>query len=94
MPLPALDGLWRLVRRVDDVFVRTDRAFVLLEKLTEDIRVLERRVSALEIREDLLVEKTRTAAATAAAGAVTVHLVDMARRIGALEARGGRLGLE
>ena len=40
----------------------------------------------LENREELLVERTRSAAAVAASSAVTHELVEMSRRIGALEA--------
>jgi hypothetical protein len=44
------------------------------------------RVTALQRREELLIEKTRSAAAVAASDAVTQHLFEMSRRIGALEA--------
>jgi hypothetical protein len=52
----------------------------------DELRQLERRVSVLENREELLVERTRSAAAVAASNAVTHELVEMSRRIGALEA--------
>jgi hypothetical protein len=52
----------------------------------DKLRQLERRVSAIEGREELLVEKTWSAAAVAASDAVTHELLDMSRRIGALEA--------
>jgi hypothetical protein len=52
----------------------------------DELQQLERHVSALENREELLVERTRSAAAVAASNAVTHELVDMSRRIGALEA--------
>jgi len=56
---------------------------------------LEKRVAALEGGEELLVEKTRATAAVAASSAVTQHLVDMSRRIGALEAgQGGQRRIE
>lgn len=49
----------------------------------------------LENREELLVERTRSAAAVAASNAVTHELVEMSRRIGALEAgQGGQRRLE
>jgi hypothetical protein len=59
------------------------------------LRGLEKRVAALEGREELLVEKTRAAAAVAASSAVTQYLVDMSRRIGVLEAgQGGQSRIE
>ena len=57
-----------------------------LAKLRDELIDLEKRVTALEGRKELLVEKTRTAASVAAGIAVTTHLVDMSRRIGALGA--------
>ena len=54
--------------------------------MRDELRQLERRVSVLENREELLVERTRSAAAVAASNAVTHELVEMSRRIGALEA--------
>ncbi len=57
-----------------------------MKAMREEMGRIDRRVSALDLREELLIEKTRTAAATAASAAVTTHLVDMSRRIGALEA--------
>ena len=60
----------------------------------DGVRALEKRVASLEGREELLIEKSRAAAAVAASGAVTTHLVDMSRRIGVLEAgRGGAMRL-
>ena len=46
----------------------------------------QRRVSVLENREELLVERTRSAAAVAASNAVTHELVEDVAPIGALEA--------
>ncbi len=95
MALRDLGLLWQIARRVEDVFQKVDDTTLGVEKLRDEVRELAKRVAALEAREELLIEKTRTAAATAASGAVTQHLVDMARRIGALEAgQGGRRRLE
>ena len=60
-----------------------------LAALRDELQQLERRVTALEGREELLIERTRSAATVAASSAVTQHLVDMSRRIGALEAGQG-----
>lgn len=86
MAIPGFDQLWRLVRRLDDVFVKVDNTTRAIDRLTDELRAAELRIATLEAREELLVEKTRAAAAVAASNAMTHELVDMARRIGALEA--------
>jgi hypothetical protein len=86
MAIPFLAPFWQLARRVEDIFKDVEQLMVGMKAMREQLSRLDRRVSALETREELLIEKTRTAAATAASGAVTTHLVDMSRRIGALEA--------
>jgi hypothetical protein len=94
--IPVFGNSWQLARRVEDLF--TDVAKLVLQGLAaarDELRDLEKRVTALEGREELLVEKTRTAASVAASSAVTTHLVDMSRRIGALEAgQGGQRRIE
>jgi phage shock protein A len=90
MAIPGVSLLWQLARRIEKVFEEVDNANRGLAKLRDELNDLEKRVAALESREELLIEKTRTAAAVAASGAVTQHLVDMSRRIGALEAGGQR----
>jgi hypothetical protein len=82
MVIPGFDQLWRLVRRLDDVFVKVDNTTRAIDRLTDELRAAEMRIATLEAREELLVEKTRAAAAVAASNAVTHELVDMARRIG------------
>jgi len=86
MAIPFLAPFWQLARRVEDIFRDVEQLMVGMKALREEISRLDKRVSALETREELLVEKTRTAAATAASGAVTTHLVEMSRRLGAVEA--------
>jgi predicted nucleic acid-binding Zn-ribbon protein len=88
MAIPGVGLLWQLARRIEKVFEEVDNANRGLAKLRDELNDLEKRVTALEGREELLVEKTRTAASVAASSAVTHHLVDMSRRIGALEAGG------
>jgi hypothetical protein len=93
--IPGISLLWQLARRVEKVFEEVDNANRGLAKLRDEMNELEKRVTALEGREELLVEKTRTAASVAASSAVTTHLVDMSRRIGALEAgQGGQRRIE
>jgi LDH2 family malate/lactate/ureidoglycolate dehydrogenase len=89
MAIPGFDKLWRLVRRVDDVFQKVDNTTRALDRITDELRAVEKRVAALEGREELLVEKARSAAGAAASSAVTQNLVEVSRRIGVLEERNG-----
>ena len=89
MAIPVLGGIWQLARRVENLFQDVAKLVQGLAAVRDELQQLERRVSALENREELLVEKTRSAATVAASSAVTHELVDMSRRIGALEARQG-----
>ena len=86
MAIPGFDRHWRLVRRIDEVFLKVDNATRAIDRLTDELRAAEKRIATLEAGEELLVEKTRSAASMAASNAVTQHLVDMSRRIGSLEA--------
>jgi ABC-type transporter Mla subunit MlaD len=86
MALRGLGPVFQLLRRLDRFLEATENNTRTLEKVRDELRALEKRVAALEGREELLVEKTRSAAAVAARNPVTQHLVDMSRRIGALEA--------
>lgn len=74
MAIPGVSLLWQLARRVEKVFEEVDNANRGLAKLHDELNDLEKPVAALEGREELLIEKTRTAAAVAASGAVTQHL--------------------
>jgi hypothetical protein len=47
-------------------------------------------MTTLEANQDKVIIEARAASAVAASSAVTQHLVDMSRRIGALEAGQGR----
>jgi hypothetical protein len=85
MAVPVLGSIWQLARRVENLFQGVAKLVQGLAALRDEIRQLERRVSPLENREELLVEKTPSAAAVAASSAVTHELVEMSRRIGALE---------
>lgn len=76
MAIPVLGGIWQLARRVESLFQDVAKLVQALAAVRDELRQLERRVSALEGREELLVEKTRSAAAVAASNAVTHELVD------------------
>ena len=95
MALGGIGPVFQLLRRLDRFLEATENNTRTLEKVIEELRALQKRVAALEGRAELLVEKTRAAAAVAASSAVTQHLVDMSRRIGALEAgQGGQRRIE
>ena len=81
--------IWPLARRIENIFQDVAKLVHGLAALRDELQQLERRVTALEGREELLIERTRSAATVAASSAVTQHLVDMSRRIGALEAGQG-----
>ncbi|MGE4045071.1 MAG: hypothetical protein AB7F35_09455, partial [Acetobacteraceae bacterium] len=89
MAVPVLSSVWQPPRRVEDLFQDVAKLVQGLAAVRDELRQLERRVAAPELREELLVGKARSAAAAAASGAVTQTLVEMSRRIGALEAGQG-----
>jgi chromatin segregation and condensation protein Rec8/ScpA/Scc1 (kleisin family) len=72
MAIPGVSLLWQLARRAD-AFEEVDNANRGLAKLRDKMNDLEKRVTALESREEPLVEKTRTAASVAANSAVTTR---------------------
>lgn len=63
--------------------------------LEKRVSAVEDRMTALEANQGNLIVEARAASAVAASSAVTTHLVDMSRRIGALEAgQGGQRRIE
>ncbi len=95
MALRDIGLFWQLARRIETVFEGVENATRGLEKVRDQLRELERRVAKLEGGEELLIEKARSSSAVAASAAVTQSLVEMSRRIGALEERSsGRNRLE
>jgi hypothetical protein len=59
------------------------------EALEKRVSAVENRMTALEANQEKVIIEARAASAVAASGAATQHLVDMSRRIGALEAGQG-----
>jgi hypothetical protein len=86
MAIPGLSGIWQLTRRIENIFQDVEKLVLGVAALRDELRDLEKRVTALEGREELLVEKAKGAAAGAASAVVMQSVADMARRIGALEA--------
>ena len=86
----ALADFGRLVeglRRVDRLFDNVRKLQDGQEALADRLLDIERRLAAIETREELLVEKMASRASEAATSVVNANLVDMARRLGALEER-------
>lgn len=86
MAIPVIGSIWNLARRVEDLFTDVGKLVQGLAAARGELRELETRVSALEGREELLIEKAKGAASGAASAVVMQSVADMARRIGALEA--------
>jgi len=89
MAIPVLGSIWQLARRVEELFTDVAKLVEGLAAARDELRALERRVTALEDRKELLVEKAKGAAAGAASAVVMQSVADMARGIGALEAGQG-----
>jgi hypothetical protein len=89
MAIPIVGSIWQLARRVENIFQDVEKLVDGMKALRDELHQLEMRVTALEGREELLVEKARGAASGAASAVVMQSVADMARRIGALEAGQG-----
>jgi hypothetical protein len=95
LALPGIGAIVGLVRRVDRLFENVEKTQRGLEALEKRVSAVEDRMTALEANQGNLIVEARAASAVAASGAVTTHLVDMSRRIGALEAgQGGQRRIE
>ena len=90
MAIPGISAIVGLVRRVDRLFENVEKTQLGLEALAKRVSAVEDRMTALEANQDKVIIEARAASAVAASSAVTQHLVDMSRRIGALEAGQGR----
>jgi septal ring factor EnvC (AmiA/AmiB activator) len=89
MTIPVLGSISQLARRVEDIFQDVAKLVQGLAAVRDELRQVEKRVAALEAREKPLIEKARSTAGAAASSAVMQNLVEMSRRIGALEERSG-----
>jgi hypothetical protein len=83
-----------VIRRVDRLFENVSKLQTGHDVLADRIFDLERRVTALESREELLVERMGNRASEAATGVVNGTIMEMARRLGGLEERVRSLGAE
>ena len=94
MALADFGRLIDVLRRVDRLFENVQKLQVGQEALGDRLLDLERRLTALENREELLIEKMGNRASEAATAVVNHNMMDLARRLGALEERIREVGDE
>jgi uncharacterized protein (DUF2164 family) len=92
MALADIGRMIDVLRRVDRLFETVQKLQIGHEALGDRLLDLEKRVWTLENREELLIEKMGVRASEAATAVMNQNLMDMARRIGALEERMRNLG--
>ncbi len=83
----ALSDVLKAIRAVDQLLALDEKYRKAFEKITADIDGLKDRVMRLETREEVVIEKARAAASTAATQVAIASVADIARRIGRLEER-------
>lgn len=88
MALAGIGRLWEVLRRVDRLFENVGKLQDGQEALADRLLNIEKRLAILENREELMVERMGTRASEAATAVVNHNMMDMARRLGALEERG------
>lgn len=87
MALAGVGRFWEILRRVDRLFENVGKLQDGQEAITDRLLEIEKRLSALENREELMIERMGTRASEAATAVVNHNMMDMARRLGALEER-------
>lgn len=85
MVFSSIGNIVGVARRVDRLFDNVDKAQKGIEALGARLRLVEDRLLAMEAGQELQVEKSRSAAQTAASGVIHMHLVNLAGRLGAVE---------
>jgi hypothetical protein len=83
--LPSIGSILGVVRRVDRLFNNVEKAQKAIEVLETRLRSVEDRMMHMEAGQELQVERSKSAAATAAGFAINTHLVTIAGRLGAVE---------
>jgi len=86
--MAGLKDLFNLVATVDRLLNLETKHGRAIEALTEKFLELDRRVTSLEAREEIVVAKAQAAAGVAASQVAMSSVADMSRRVGALEERG------
>ncbi len=88
MAIPGFSAAWQLVRRLESLFEDVTKLVQGSALVRDQLVQLEKRIAALEGREELLIERAKGAASAAASAVVIQSVTDIARRVGALEAGG------
>lgn len=81
----AFRDVWGLVRKLD-ALLELERSYrEALDELRRAVTDIDRRLTRLEAREDIVVSEARAAARAASYEATQGTITDIARRIGTLE---------
>ncbi len=83
----ALRDVWALAKKVDSLLALEAFHHKSIDELKQSIAALDRRVARLEDRESVVVTEAKAAARSASYEASQGTVMDLARRIGALEAQ-------
>ena len=86
----ALSNIVELLRSVDRLLNLEVRHGKAIEKIERDIESLKERVTQLEVRNEVTIEKAKAAAGAAATQVAIASVSDISRRIGVLEAMSGQ----
>lgn len=84
----------KALRAVDQLLALDEKYRKAFERLAADVDELEKRVTRLEVREDIVIVEAKAAAAAAASQVAIASVSDLAIRIGRLEAQRGQNRLE
>ena len=91
--MAGLSGFIELLRAVDTLLALEKEHGGAIDTLQSEMRDVDRRLTRLEAREDIVVEQAKAAAASSASAVIRHSIADMARRVGSLEARTPPLAL-
>jgi K+/H+ antiporter YhaU regulatory subunit KhtT len=85
--VPALATAYEVLKRAEALLNLEKTHGALIEKNAREIRELADRLTKLESRLEIMVAEAKGAAASAASAAVAQNLIEIGRRLGALEER-------
>ena len=82
----GIGGAWAVLRKVDRLLQLEEEHGKAISELGTQLLLLDRRLSHLESRQDVVVNEAKAAARSASYEATQGVVSDLARRIGLLEA--------
>jgi hypothetical protein len=85
--MAGISDLFNLVATVDRLMKLEAKHGSAIEALTSRLLDLDRRVTRLEAREEIIISEAKGAASAAASQVTMMAVADIARRVGGLEAR-------